>query len=125
MKTTLLTLALAFAFVFAVRADTAEDIQNRMKDRKDAVAKLLATTNVGENNAGHLQKLEEISEDETKTLTDENADRKKVYAAIAKQTGATETDVGKQRAKQIAERAPAGTMIQQSDGTWKKKPTAP
>ena len=121
MKTTLLTLAFAFLCASAVRADTTEEIQNRMKDRREAVAQLLATTNAGENNVGFLQKLNDISDDETKTMTDENADRKMVYAAIAKQTGATEVNVGKQRAKQIAERAPAGTMVQQADGTWKKK----
>ena len=121
MKTTLLSLALVSAFAFGALANTADEIKDRMAKRKDAVAKLLATTNAGENNAGFMEKLKDISEDETKTMTDENADRKKVYAAIAKQTGSTEENVGKQRAKKIAENAPEGTMVQQADGTWKKK----
>ena len=121
MRTTLLTLALAFSCALAVNADTREEIQNRMKDRRDAVAKLLATTNAGENNAGYLQKLNEISEGEAKTLAEENADRKKVYISISKQEGANEADVGKRRAKQIAERAAAGTMIQDAAGNWQKK----
>ena len=125
MKNTLLTLALAFSCALAVNANTREEIQNRMRDRKDAVAKLLATENAGENNAGFLAKLNDISADETKTMTDENADRKQVYALIAKDTGSTEADVGKRRAKQIADNAAAGTMIQDAAGNWKKKPTAP
>ena len=123
MKSTLFTLALAFAFSFAcvARADSLDDIKNRMKGRKDAVAKLLATTNAGENNAGYLQKLNDITDAETKTLGDENADRKQVYAAISKETGENEANVGKKRAKQIADNAPAGTMLQKPDGTWYKK----
>ena len=121
MKTTLLTLALLFSCTLAVNADTREDIQNRMKDRRDAVVNLLATASVGENNVGFLQELKKVSEADTQTVTDENADRKQVYALLAKETKTTEANVGKQRAKQIASRAPAGTMIQQADGKWKKK----
>ena len=122
MKTTLITLALAFSCALAVNAaDTREKIQERMKDRKDAVTELLAAAKVGENSAGFLVELKKISEDETATMTGENADRALVYAMIAKEQKSTEDKVGKQRAKQIADRAPAGTMIQQADGKWKKK----
>ena len=123
MKKTMTTLALALAAAFATvaRADEAADIKQRMLDRKDAVAKLLATTNAGENNAGYLQRLEDITDAEAKTLADENADRKKVYAAIAAKEGANEANVGKARAKQIAEKAPAGTMVQDTAGAWAKK----
>ena len=123
MKNTLMMMAaLSLAFVCAARADDGLDkVKESMRARRDSVAKLLATTNVGENNAGYLQKLKDISDGEAKTLADENADRKKVYAAIAKAQGAAEADVGKQRAKQIAEKAPAGTMIQDAAGAWKKK----
>ena len=113
--------ALAVAFAFAAFAETAEEIQNRMRARKDAVVALLATTNAGENNTGYIEKLKDVSDAEATTLAEENADRKKVYAAIAKKENTTEAEVGKRRALQIAERAPAGTMIQDADGAWKKK----
>ncbi len=121
MKATLFALAFSCLFVVAARAASLEEVQQNMKDRKPAVTKILATANVGENNGGFLQKLKDISADEAKTLTDENADRKFVYAAIAQKTSSTESQVGRQRAEKIAESAPAGTMIQQADGTWKKK----
>ena len=121
MKKMLMMMALATAFACATRADEMDKIKESMRNRKDAVTKLLATTNAGENNAGYLQKLNEISAAEAKTLADENADRKKVYAGIAKEQGANEANVGKQRARQIADRAPAGTMIQDASGAWKKK----
>ena len=113
--------ALSLAFVGAARADDLDKVKESMRARKDAVAALLATTNVGENNAGYLEKLKDISAKEAGTLADENADRKKVYAGIAKEQGSSEANVGKQRAKQIAERAPAGTMVQDAAGAWKKK----
>ena len=121
MKNIFAMLGVACAFALSVNAGVKEDTQERMKNRKEAVTALLATTNVGENNAGYIEKLKDVSEEEAKTLTDENADRKIVYALIAKETGSTEANVGKQRAKQIAERAPEGTMVQDADGTWRKK----
>jgi uncharacterized protein YdbL (DUF1318 family) len=51
----------------------------------------------------------------------ENADRKKVYAAIAKQQGTTAELVGKRRALQIAKKAKAGTWIQDQSGKWNQK----
>ena len=122
MKTTLTLIAAAVcAFAFAARAQSLDDTRERMKNRREAVAALLATANAGENNAGYLEKLKDVSEGEAKTLAEENADRKAVYAGIAKETGSTEANVGRQRAKQIAERAPAGTMVQDADGKWRKK----
>ena len=121
MKRIFYTLAFAAAFASSALADTADEIRQRMRDRKEAVAALLATANIGENNAGFLQRLKEASAAEDKTLAEENADRKKVYAAIAKRTGANEADVGKQRAEKIAENAPAGTMVQDAEGAWKQK----
>ena len=122
MKNIFLTaMAVSLAFVCAAHGGDLDGVKESMRARKDAVAKLLATANVGENNAGYLQKLESISEAEAKTLADENADRKVVYAGIAKEQKVNAADVGKRRAKQIAENAPAGTMLQDADGTWKKK----
>lgn len=119
--TTLATAALLALTLAANAGNTREEIQQRMKDRKDAVEKLLAANTVGENNTGYLEKLKDISADETKTVAAENADRKTVYTNIAKKRGTPADQVGKQRAKKIAENAPAGTMLQQDDGAWKKK----
>ena len=123
MKNTIWMMAAAFLLAWggAARAEDLENVKESMRARKDAVAALLATANVGENNAGYLEKLKDISDAEAGTLAGENADRKKVYAEIAKEQGTTEAKVGQQRAKQIAERAPAGTMIQDAAGVWKKK----
>ena len=51
----------------------------------------------------------------------ENADRRDVYKAIAKQQGATVEVVGKRRALQIAEKASPGEWIQDKSGQWIKK----
>ena len=62
-----------------------------------------------------------LTEEERKVVEAENQDRKTVYSAIARQQGATVELVGQRRALQIAERAQAGTRIQNAEGKWLTK----
>ncbi len=54
-------------------------------------------------------------------LTAENADRTKLYAIIAEEQKTTPDFVATRRASRTAEKAPAGTWIQSTDGVWSKK----
>ena len=57
-----------------------------------------------------------------KTLVAEvNAKRGKIYAERAKEKGAPAAEVGKVYAKEIAEKAPAGTWFLGEDGKWLQK----
>lgn len=75
---------------------------------------------VGENNQGLL---EFRTGDRTASaiVDEENSERTKAYAEIAKNTGVSVSAVGAQRANQIAQEESAGVWIQKPDGSWYKK----
>ncbi|MFO0792724.1 MAG: YdbL family protein [Candidatus Brocadiaceae bacterium] len=75
---------------------------------------------VGEDNKGYLQFIGSKSEKED-VVQDENEDRKKVYAHIAKKEGVTTEQVGQRRAIQIANKAKKGDWLQDSSGKWYQK----
>jgi len=54
-------------------------------------------------------------------VNDENADRRKVYAALAAQTGASADEVGRKRAAQLTELARSGHWVQTAGGEWRRK----
>ena len=79
---------------------------------------------MGENLAGYLEAMKDakLSEDDSKLIEAENADRKTVYTAVAKQEKTTVEKVGEIRAKQIRSKANEGDFIQEDDGKWVKAP---
>ena len=101
-------------------AALAESIKTRMKNRLPAIVALKDKGVVGENNRGYLQFPSSAKEKED-IVNAENADRKKVYAAIAKQQGATLEVVEKRRAMQIAQKAKPGHWLQDEAGKWYRK----
>ena len=124
-------LALAFAVPQALSAaDDAATIKKHMAERKPKIETLKKAGSVGEAKTGYLEAMKKdkdgkdvkLSEDDTKLIDAENADRKAVYAAIAKKEGSTVEKVGELRAKQIRSKAPEGEFIQGADGKWIKAP---
>ena len=105
----------------AVAAESAATIKANMQKRLPAINALLKRGVVGEGNNGYLAVLGTLTEEERKVVDAENQDRKTVYSAIARQQGATVELVGQRRALQIAERAQAGTRIQNAEGKWLTK----
>ena len=108
----------------AVAAEnTAQTIKANMQKRLPAINALLKRGVIGEGNNGCLAVLGTLTEDERKMVEAENQDRQTVYKAIARQQGqgVTPEQVGQRRALQIAERAPAGTRIQNAEGKWQTK----
>ena len=97
----------------------ADDIKSRMVERLPVIKALKAKGLLGENNQGYLEFLGGNKEQED-IVAAENADRKTVYNAIAKQQGTTADLVGKRRALQIAEKATGGEWIQNESGKWIK-----
>jgi uncharacterized protein len=98
----------------------AQDIKTRMRSRLPVIVSLKAKGIVGENNQGYLSVLKQPA-DKQATITAENQDRRKIYAAIAKKQGTTPELVGQRRALQIAKKADPGTMVQDAGGKWRKK----
>lgn len=105
---------------FTVFGQESVKIKERMKSRRPRIVELKASGTIGENNGGLLEVRKENPE-AAKIVAEENADRGKVYKAIAAKEGATPKVVGERRASRIAERAKTGEWIQQKDGNWIQK----
>ena len=130
MKHTLSALCLAGAALLcccaltsnANAAESAQTIKMNMKARIPAIDKLKTQGAVGEANTGLLAVLKApLAAEDAKTVDAENADRTKIYTAIAKQQGTTVKLVGERRARQIHEHAAKGTFIQNEKGAWAQK----
>lgn len=113
-------LALALGVMSPVVAQDLGAIKSRMEARIPALDGLKASGVVGETNRGLVEVRSENPE-APKVVAAENADRAAVYAALAKQTGATADSVAAARAKQIATSSKPGVWLQREDGGWYKK----
>ena len=111
---------LLVGIVFSTASAFGQDIKARMKARLPVIVELKAKGIVGENAEGLLQFVGQKKEKQD-VVTAENTDRKKVYAAIAKQQATTAELVGKRRALQIAKKAKPGTWLQDQSGKWYQK----
>lgn len=104
-----------------VRAEDLGAVKARMEQRLGSVDALKDRGAVGENNQGFLEARGNVSGADQKVISDENADRRTVYADIAAKTGATADTVGRKRAQHIATIAKAGHWIQDAGGAWRQK----
>jgi uncharacterized protein YdbL (DUF1318 family) len=98
----------------------AEGEKERMIQRAPQIRALKTSGAVGEKANGLLGLVKESAAD--KALVDaENADRKAVYAGIARGSGVSVDNVANRRALQIVEQATAGDWLQGTDGKWYQK----
>jgi hypothetical protein len=111
-----------FAFgTAAVRAEDLGAIKARLEQRLGAVNALKDRGVAGENNRGFLEIRGTASGPDQQMISEENSDRRAVYAALAQQTGATPDVVGRQRAQQLAQIAKRGHWVQDANGEWRQK----
>ena len=114
----------AFALAAAATNLYAEDlgaVKQRMDQRVAAIDALKQRGAIGENNRGYLEARGSLSGDESRLVPAENADRATVYAALARQTGSTADQVGRARAKYIAQNSTPGVWLQDETGRWYRK----
>ena len=116
-----LCVALALGGAVVVHAQDLNTVKARMEQRLGAVNGLKDRGVAGENNRGYLEARGSASGGDQQVISDENSDRRTVYAALAQQTGASADAVGRQRAAQIASIARRGQWIQDSSGNWRQK----
>ena len=119
-----ITLLLAAMFLGSTALRAAEDlgaVKARMEQRIAPLNELKSRGVVGENNQGYVEARANATAADQNLISQENADRRTVYAAIAAQTGATPDAVGKHRAQQIASIALRGHWIQDPSGAWRQK----
>jgi hypothetical protein len=123
MKIKLNTIVISFLLVGILAAGTsalAASIKDRMKDRLPEIEALKDKGIIGETNRGYLQFRGSTQEKED-IVNAENADRQKVYDAIAKQQGVTIEVVEQRRALQSAQLAKPGHWLQDEAGKWYQK----
>ena len=89
------------------------------QERLAIIKALKSNGTVGENNVGLVEFKGEKKASEI--VAEENAERTKIYKAIAEKQGVSVDQVGKERAVQIAKDAEKGVWIQSPDGSWQKK----
>jgi uncharacterized protein len=104
-----------------VRAQDLGAVKARMEQRLGSVNALKDRGVAGENNRGFLEARGAATGPDQQVISDENSDRRTVYAALAQQTGATPDAVGRQRAQQLAGLAKRGHWIQDPSGAWQQK----
>ncbi len=113
-------IALFCCFLIPALTVEAASVKERMAARLPAITALKEQGLLGENNKGYLSYLKG-SKPQQDMVKAENADRKKVYAAISKKQGVSINLVGKRRAKMLFERGKTGHWFQQQDGNWVQK----
>lgn len=119
-----LSLGLALAGVggaVALRAEDLGAVKSRMEQRVPTVDAIKDRGLAGENNRGYLEPRGAAGPEEQRIISDENADRRTVYVALAQQTGSDPETVGRRRAYQIAVASKRGVWIQSPSGEWSQK----
>ena len=116
----LLSLLALACITVTVHAQDLGAVRVRMSQRLPKIDELKSSGALGENNRGLLE-VRSAGGDAASVSADENNDRGTVYAALAKQTGASAEAVGRARAKQIAQNSAAGVWLQDESGNWYKK----
>lgn len=114
-------LFITFFGVAAVHAQNASDVRRRMEQRLSQIDALKSKGVIGENNRGFVELRGQGDATAAAVIAEENNDREFVYAAIARETGATPAAVGKARARRIAQNSNAGVWIQDEAGKWGRK----
>ena len=105
----------------AARAADLGAVKARMEQRIPAIDALRDRGAAGENNRGYLEPRGSVGASEQQIISDENADRRTVYVALAQQTGSDPETVGRRRAHQIALQSKRGVWIQTPSGEWVQK----
>ena len=128
MKTIQLTLSLILTLAAlallpqSANAQAEENgIKQRILQRVGTVDQLKIKALVGENNKGLLEQRAMLAPAQTKVMNEENADRKALYAILAKRLGLSVTVVGQGRAESIRKKSAPKLWIQEPSGKWLQK----
>ncbi len=105
----------------ALSAQGPREVQERMRERLPEIDGLKREQLVGENNEGFLEARGRLDSRQQALVREENADRKTVYETIGEQTRTSAEQVGKVRARQIAQRSAKGVLVENERGEWVEK----
>ncbi len=110
----------AAALLTAAAPTLADDLQARMKARLPEIVELKTKGIVGETHTGYLEFVGARKEG-ADIVAAENADRKQLYSAVAKKTGADVGQVGARAALKWKQNLGKGEYFKEADGTWIRK----
>jgi uncharacterized protein YdbL (DUF1318 family) len=102
-------------------AEALGPVKARMEKRLSAVDAMKDRGVVGEGNRGLLEVRAGATAADERIVSEENADRRAVYAAIAAQTGESAETVAAKRAARIAASARSGHWVQDAAGGWSRR----
>ena len=97
-----------------------DKLRDRFKERYPQVQELKKSGVVGETSDGYLDWVKKKDPKAADTVDAENADRKTLYEAIAKEKNTTVELVAEQAGKRNFSKAKPGEYLKE-DGKWKKK----
>lgn len=118
--TALAIFALSFPNDVAAQNDEGS-IKQRLLDRVKSVDALKISGAVGENNKGFLEQRAALDPQQTRTMNEENADRRALYTILAKRLGLSVTVVGQGRAESIRDKSAPKVWLQDPSGKWYQK----
>ena len=124
IKWTLIVFLAAIALGLSTDAFAQNDeasIKQRLLERVKSVDALKISGVVGENNKGFLEQRAALDPQQTKTMNEENADRRALYAILAKRLGLSVTVVGQGRAESIRNKSAPKVWLQDTSGKWYQK----
>ena len=102
-------------------ADSQDALMERFRERAPVIDELRASGLVGENNRGLLTPRGNLSQQQGRIVEAENRDRQAFYALIAERRNLPPEQVGRVRARSIAERSSPGVWLQSPEGEWYQK----
>ena len=121
MKKMLALLSAVLMTAFLIPSAHAQDIRARMKQRIPQIMELKKSGVIGEDSKGYLAFVNGKGNPQADAVVKaENADRKTVYAYIAKKENVSVDVVASQRAAKLAQIAKSGEYIQKN-GKWVRK----
>lgn len=103
-------------------ADEMSDLKESFKARYPKLQALISAGKVGKTYLGFVESVKggPLDADATNVVSDENADRAKLYAIIAKQQNTTPALVAERNATREFSSAASGEWLKYKDG-WKQK----
>jgi uncharacterized protein YdbL (DUF1318 family) len=122
-KQSFLGLFVGTAYAEEALSPDVEQAALRRKARLDALSSSEASGIVGENKSGLVEVRDPARADGriTRMVADENADRTLIYQSVARKNRTPVEEVQKLYALRLQTNAPAGTPVQNADGSWQVK----
>lgn len=114
-------LALCLGSITVISSLGAQGAAERIRARLSEIDALKAAGMIGETREGLVAARALVNEEQQELVDAENRDRQELYQIVARRSGVSLEEVGRQRAAKIARQAKRGVWLQDSRGEWYRK----